>query len=53
MVQIGAGQTTILATGGVTILSYLSYVKMTGQYAGATLYKRATDTWVLMGNLSA
>ncbi len=53
VVQIGAGQTTILATGGVTILSYLSYVKMTGQYAGATLYKRATDTWVLMGNLSA
>lgn len=51
--QIGAGQTTIVATGGVTISSKGGNLKLTGQWSGATLYKRATDTWVLLGDLSA
>jgi hypothetical protein len=25
---------------------------LTGQYSGGTLYKRGTDEWVLMGDLS-
>lgn len=53
VVQIGAGQTTILATSGVTILSYMSYVKMSAQYVDVRLYKRATDTWVLTGSLTS
>jgi hypothetical protein len=51
VVQIGAGQTTLVATGGVTLLSSGSAVNLAGQYASCTLYKRATDTWVAMGNL--
>jgi hypothetical protein len=51
VVQIGAGQTTILAESGVTILSRDNYVKLAGQYAAATLYKRDTNTWVLIGDL--
>lgn len=51
--QIGAGQTTIVATGGVTLTSYLSYVKLSGQYAAVTLIKTATNSWTIIGNLSA
>jgi hypothetical protein len=53
VVQYGAGQTTITAGAGVTIRSSGSKLKLTGQYSGATLYKRATDEWVLLGDLSA
>ena len=51
--QYGAGQTTVVATGGVTIRSKGGLLKLTGQYSGATLYQRATDEWVLVGDLSA
>jgi hypothetical protein len=50
--QIGAGQTTIVATGGVTIRQRESKLKLAGQYAGASLYKRGTDEWVLFGDLT-
>jgi hypothetical protein len=50
--QIGAGQTTIVATGGVTIRQREGKLKLAGQYAGASLYKRATDEWVLFGDLT-
>lgn len=52
-VQIGAGQTSIVAGAGVTILSSGGKLKLTGQYSGGSLYQRATDTWVLLGDLSA
>jgi hypothetical protein len=29
------------------------WLKLNGQYAGATLVKVATDEWYLLGNLSA
>lgn len=51
--SIGAGQTTIVATGGVTIQSSGSKLKLTGQYSGGSLIKVDTDTWALMGDLSA
>ncbi len=50
--QYGAGQTTFVPGSGVTIRSPSSKVKSTGQYSGQTLYKRATDEWVLLGDLS-
>lgn len=51
--QVGAGQTTFAAAGGVTIDSRLgSSVKLTGQWAEATLTKRATDGWVISGELT-
>jgi hypothetical protein len=51
--QYGAGQTTVVATGGVTIRSTNSWVKLNAQYAGATLIKIGTDEWYLFGNLNA
>jgi hypothetical protein len=51
--QQGAGQVTVAAGVGVTIRSPSSKLKMTGQYAGASLRKRGTDEWTLEGNLSA
>lgn len=51
--QYGAGQTTLVAGSGVTIRSKSGNLKITGQYSGATLYKRATNEWVALGDLSA
>lgn len=50
--QIGAGQTTIVAGSGVTIRTPETLV-MTGQYSTVSLRKRATDTWVLAGDVEA
>lgn len=52
VVQYGAGQTTIVAGAGVTIRSSGAKLKLVGQYSGATLYKRATDEWVLLGDIT-
>jgi hypothetical protein len=51
--QYGAGQTTVVATGGVTIRSSGGKLKLNAQYSGATLIKIATDEWYLFGDLSA
>lgn len=51
LAQIGAGQVTV-GGAGVTIQSEGSMVKLYRQYSGGTLIKRATDTWLLIGNLS-
>jgi hypothetical protein len=53
VIQIGAGQTTLVATSGVTINSKEGKLKLTGQYSGVSLYKRDTNTWVAVGDLSA
>lgn len=53
LLQYGAGQVTIAAAGGVTINSKASALKLSAQYAGATLWKKASDTWVLVGDISA
>jgi hypothetical protein len=52
ILQTGTGQTTIVATGGVTI-NATPGLKMRAQWSYATLIKRATDTWVLVGDISA
>ena len=52
LLQIGAGQTTIAAASGVTI-NATPGLKLRGQWSGATLVKLASDTWVLLGDLSA
>lgn len=51
--QEGAGQLSVVAGAGVTILSKDGNLKLTKQYSGATLKKRATNTWVLYGDLTA
>lgn len=53
VIQYGSGQTTIAAGSGVTIVSSGSKLKLNDQYSGATLWKKSTDTWVLIGALSA
>lgn len=53
LLQTGAGQVTIAAGSGVTINSKDGNLNLTGQWSAATLVKRATDTWVLIGDLSA
>lgn len=50
--QIGAGQTTIVAGSGVTVQTPETLV-MTGQWSTVSLRKRATDTWVLAGDVEA
>lgn len=52
LAQLGAGQVTVAAAGGVTLNSYQSKVALVGQYAGATLKQTATDVWILIGNLA-
>ncbi len=52
LLQTGAGQVTV-GGASVTLQSEGSKLKLKGQYAAATLIKRATDTWVLIGNTSA
>jgi len=52
VVQTGAGQTTIVPGSGVTINSFLG-LKIIGRWAGCTLIKRATNTWVAVGGLVA
>jgi hypothetical protein len=52
ILQTGAGQTTVVPTGGVTV-NATPGLKLRAQWSSATLIKRATDTWVLVGDLSA
>jgi len=51
LLQTGAGQVTV-GGAGVTI-NGTPGLKMRAQWSSATLIKRATDTWVLVGDLSA
>lgn len=53
LIQIGAGQTTASAVSGVTINSKEGNIKLTGQWSAASLVKRGTDEWTLLGDLSA
>ena len=53
VMQLGAGQVTITAGAGVTLRSAGSKLKTNAQYAVATCCKIASDTWVVVGNLSA
>lgn len=50
--QVGAGQVTFVPGSGVTIRSDGSKRKISAQYAGAQLYKIATDEWLLIGGLT-
>ena len=51
LAQFGAGQVTI-GGAGVTIRSSGAKLKLTGQYSCATLLKKATDEWLLVGDLA-
>jgi hypothetical protein len=51
LTQIGTGQVTVAAAGGVT-LNYTPGTKTRAQWSQAMLLKRATDSWILSGDLT-
>ncbi len=54
ILQTGAGQITIAAvTPGTTTVNGSPGLKLRGQWSVATIVKRAADTWVAVGDLSA
>ena len=52
ILQTNTGQVTIAGAGGVTV-NATPGLKLRTQWSSATLFKRATDTWVVFGDLSA
>jgi len=50
--QVGAGQTTIVAGSGVTVRTPETLV-LSGQWSTVSLRKRATDEWLLAGDVEA
>ena len=52
ILQTGAGQVTIAGAAGVTVNSTPG-LKLRTQWSSATLFKRAENTWVVYGDLTA
>jgi hypothetical protein len=52
IVQVGAGQTTLVAGSGVT-LNGTPGLKLRAQYSGCVLVKRSSNNWIALGDLSA
>ena len=52
LAQYGAGQTTIVATSGVTVRSNGAKLKLNVQYSGATLIKIGENDWYLFGDIA-
>ena len=52
VLRVGAGAVDVAAAAGVTI-NATPGLKLRAQWSSATLIKRSTDTWVLVGDLSA
>ena len=52
ILQTSTGQVTIGATAGVTV-NATPGLKLRTQWSSATLFKRAENTWVVIGDLSA
>lgn len=50
--RYGTGAVTIAAGAGVTLRSRGSLTSIDAQYSSASLRKRATDEWILVGDLS-
>jgi len=52
ILRVGAGAVDVAAAGGVTV-NATPGLKLRSQWSSATLIKRAANTWVLVGDLSA
>jgi hypothetical protein len=52
VIQTGSGQVTIAGAGGVTV-NATPGLKLRTQWSSATLLKRAADTWLVFGDLTA
>jgi hypothetical protein len=54
ILRVGSGSVTVsAATPATTTLNYTPGNKLRAQWSSATLFKRAANTWVLMGDLTA
>ena len=53
VIQTGAGQTTITPVSGTVTINATPGLKLRTQWSSCVLIKRATNTWVLMGDLSS
>ncbi len=53
VIRNGSGKVLFAAGAGVAIYSDSSKLYLSTQYSAGTLIKRATNTWYLIGNLSA
>lgn len=57
IIQTGAGQTTVNVTAGVTLnctpQGTVNTAKLRAQWSSCTLIKRATNTWIAIGDLVA
>lgn len=53
VVRLNTGNVTFAGAVGVTLNSKNSNKKIAARYSGATLIKTGTDTWVLIGDLTA
>jgi hypothetical protein len=51
IIQTGAGETSIAPVSGVTLNSDTNKRKINAQWAAASLIKRDTNTWLLIGGL--
>jgi hypothetical protein len=51
LLQTNTGQVTVQGASGVTVNSESNKTKLNGRWAAATLIKRDTNTWVLIGNI--
>jgi hypothetical protein len=52
VIQGGAGQITFAGAGGVTLDARGGLLHSNGQWSRVRLYKRATDEWILSGDLA-
>jgi len=52
LIQTGSGQLTVAGAGGVTV-NATPGLKLRTQWSAATLLKRATNTWLLTGDVTA
>ena len=52
VLRVGAGAVDVAAASGVTV-NATPGLKLRSQWSSATLIKRAANTWVLVGDLSA
>jgi hypothetical protein len=53
ILQIGAGQVTIAPVSGTVTVNATPGLKLRTQWSSATLFKRAANTWLVSGDLTA
>ena len=51
--RAGAGSVTVAGAVGVTVNSADGFLKLRSQWSSATLIKTATNSWILIGDISA